>query len=140
MSWRQTDGSFGPAAFAAIAPLASLSLGIRPNPKSLRDFLAHRFKRIDVLGVLLSGTLAAGCGKPLTPDECSQLLDKYVILLAGSDRPEVTAEQRNHMRQRAKELSKRDPQFSNCHKQVSRGKFDCAMNAPNTDLFEQCLM
>src|SRR5664280_3483311 len=63
MSWRhgiiasslvarfiRTDGSFGPAAFAAIAPLASLSLGIRPNPKSLRDFLVHRFKRIDVLG------------------------------------------------------------------------------------------
>jgi hypothetical protein len=24
-------------------------LGIRPNPKSLRDFLVHRFKRIDVL-------------------------------------------------------------------------------------------
>ena len=22
----------------------------RPNPKSLRDFLVHRFKRIDVLG------------------------------------------------------------------------------------------
>jgi hypothetical protein len=26
-----------------------MGLGIRPNPKSLRDFLAHRFKRIDVL-------------------------------------------------------------------------------------------
>ena len=37
--------------FAAIAPLSSISLGIRPNPKSLRDFLAHRFKRIEVLGV-----------------------------------------------------------------------------------------
>jgi len=25
-------------------------LGIRPNPKSLRDFLVHQFNRIDVLG------------------------------------------------------------------------------------------
>ncbi len=77
----------------------------------------------------LSLVLVVGCGKPLTPDECSQLLDRYVVLLAGSDRPEASAEERNHMRQRAKELSKRDPQFGRCGKQVSRRKFDCAMNA-----------
>jgi hypothetical protein len=89
---------------------------------------------------LLCLALAMGCGKTLTPDECSQLLDRYVVLLAGSDRPEATAEQRNHMRQRARELSKRDPHFGYCGKQVPRRKFDCAMSAPNTDLFEQCLM
>ena len=83
---------------------------------------------------------ATGCGKPLNRDECLQLLDRYVVLLATSDRPEATAEQRNHMRQRAKELSTKDPQFGKCSKQVSRRKFECAMSAPNTDLFEQCLM
>jgi hypothetical protein len=80
------------------------------------------------------------CGKPLSGDECSQLLDKYVVLLATSDRPEASGEERNHMRQRAKELSKRDPQFGKCSQHVSRRKFECAMNAPNTDLFEQCLL
>jgi len=89
---------------------------------------------------LLGSLLTLGCGKALTPDECSQLLDRYVVLLAVSDRPDATAEQRNHMRQRAKELSRRDPQFGKCSKQISRRKFDCAMIAPNTDLFEQCLM
>ena len=92
------------------------------------------------LGAFLSSLVALGCGKSLTPDECSQLLDRYVVLLAVSDRPDATAEQRNHMRQRAKELSKRDPQFGRCGKLVSRRKYDCAMTAPNTDLFEQCLM
>ena len=89
---------------------------------------------------LLCLVFVAGCGKTLTPDECSQLLDRYVVLLAGSDRPEATAEERNHMRQRARELSKRDPHFGRCGKQVARRKFECAMSAPNTDLFEQCLM
>ena len=92
------------------------------------------------LWALLGSLLTLGCGKALTPDECSQLLDRYVVLLAVSDRPDATAEQRNHMRQRAKELSRRDPQFGKCSKQISRRKFDCAMIAPNTDLFEQCLM
>ena len=89
---------------------------------------------------LLCLPLTSGCGKPLSSDECTELLDKYVVLLATSDRPEATAEERNHMRQRAKELSKRDPQFGKCNKHVSRRKYECAMNAPNTDLFEQCLM
>jgi hypothetical protein len=84
--------------------------------------------------------VATGCGKPLSRDECTQLLDRYVVLLTNSDRPEATAEQRNHMRQRAKELANKDPQFGKCSEQVSRRKFECAMNAPNTDLFEQCLM
>ena len=81
-----------------------------------------------------------GCGKPLNADECSQLLDHYVVLLAGSDRPDTNAEQRNHMRQQAREMSKRDPTFGKCGKEVPRRKFECAMKAPNTDLFEQCLM
>jgi hypothetical protein len=85
-------------------------------------------------------TFATGCGKPLSSDECSQLLDRYVVLLAQSDRPEASAEERSHMRQRARELAKRDPQFGKCSKHVSRSKYECAMNAPNTDLFEQCLM
>jgi hypothetical protein len=98
-------------------------------------------------GIITLATLATlclpflvGCSKPLSSDECSQLLDKYVVLLATSDRPEATAEQRNHMRQSAKELSNRDPQFGKCSKQISRRKYECAINAPNTDLFEQCLM
>ena len=93
---------------------------------------------ISTLGAL--GLLASACGKPLTANECLQLLDRYVVLLANSDRPEATSEQRNHMRQRAQELSKAYPKFSSCHKQVTRAKFDCAMKAANTDLFEQCLM
>jgi hypothetical protein len=89
---------------------------------------------------VLCGTLLTGCSKPLTAEECSQLLDRYVTLLAISDRPETSGEERNHMRQQAREMSKRDPSFGKCGKQVPRRKFDCAMKAPNTDLFEQCLM
>ena len=102
---------------------------------SLRHTIIH-FTPIALVG--LASTM--GCSKPLSPDECLQLLDRYVVLLATSDRPDATAEERSHMRQRAKDLAKRDPHFGKCSKQVSRRKFECAMNAPNTDLFEQCLM
>ncbi len=90
--------------------------------------------------LVLCGTLLVGCTKTLSADECSQLLDRYVTLLAVSDRPETTAEQRSQMHSQARELSKRDPDFGKCGKLVPRRKFDCAMKAPNTDLFEQCLM
>lgn len=90
-----------------------------------------------LLPLLLS---VLGCAKSLTADECSQLLDRYVSLLAISDRPETSNDERSHMRQRAREISKRDPEFGRCGKEVPRRKFDCAMKAPNVDLFEQCLM
>jgi len=93
-----------------------------------------------ILAWVFCGTLLAGCSKPLTADECSQLLDRYVMLLAISDRPETSAEQRSHMRQQAREMSRRDPNFGKCGKEVPRRKFECAMKAANTDLFEQCLM
>ena len=101
-----------------------------------------RRRELPTLSILMAllVTFASGCGKSLSPDECSLLLDRYVVLLSQSDRPEASAEERNHMRQRARELSKHDPQFGKCSKHVSRSKFECAMNAPNTDLFEQCLM
>ena len=41
-----------------------ISLGIRPNPKSLRDFLVHRFKRIDVLASVLQRRSASQGGAP----------------------------------------------------------------------------
>jgi len=102
--------------------------------------MARWFNRGGHFYLVLCGTLLAGCGKPLNADECSQLLDRYVTLLAISDRPETTAEQRSQMHQQARELSKRDPNFGKCGKQVPRRKFECAMKAPNTDVFEQCLM
>ena len=103
--------------------------------------MARRFPNRDGLfWLVLCGTLLAGCAKPLNADECLQLLDRYVTLLAISDRPETTAEQRNQMHSQARELSKRDPTFGKCGKQVPRRKFECAMKAVNTDLFEQCLM
>ncbi len=98
----------------------------------------HGTIRLGLLAVFV-GCLTC-CGKPLNADDCAQLLDHYVVLLAGSDRPETNAEQRNHMRQQAREMSKLDPEFGRCARQVSRRKFECAMKAPNTDAFEQCLM
>jgi hypothetical protein len=86
----------------------------------------------------LAGLLVAGCHRP-SKAECEQLLDHYVELLALSDRPETSAEERQRMRTRAAELARRDPEFS-CTSKISRQEFECAMAAPTVDAFEQCLM
>jgi len=46
--FHRTDGSFGPAASRPSRPWPYF-LGLRPNPNSLREFLAPQFNRIEVL-------------------------------------------------------------------------------------------
>ncbi len=98
-----------------------------------------RAKRL-VLGTCLGAGLCLGCGRPLTDDECMNLLTRYVELLAKSDREDTTAQQRQQMQQRAREMAHRDPEFGRCRNTVSRRDFECAMAAPSTDEFERCLM
>ncbi len=89
------------------------------------------------LGALLC--LLCGC-QSVSEAECERMLLRYVDLLAASDRPESSPEERERMRERARSLGRGDPNVRGCAKQVSRREFECAMTAPNTDLFEQCLM
>lgn len=76
----------------------------------------------------------------LSDTECHQLLSRYLDLLANSDRPDAKQEERQRMHQRADEMAQRDPEFARCSAKVSRAEFECAMAAPTTDAFEQCLM
>ncbi|HEY5960653.1 MAG TPA: hypothetical protein VIV60_29065 [Polyangiaceae bacterium] len=89
---------------------------------------------------LIFAVLGVGCGKPLTRADCDALLQRYVSLLAASDRPETNSTERAHMQELAKEKAARDPEFGRCSRSVSRTQFDCAMLAPSTDDFERCLM
>lgn len=92
------------------------------------------------MGSLFGLLLLSGCSKPLTGGDCNALLQRYVALLAASDRPETSTSERLHMQEQAKQKSAQDPEFAHCNKSVSRAQFDCAMVAPSTDEFERCLM
>ncbi|HLV68169.1 MAG TPA: hypothetical protein VKY73_20270 [Polyangiaceae bacterium] len=84
--------------------------------------------------------VSAGCSEPLSASECGALLDRYVVLLAASDRPELGEVRRLELKARARESAARDPAFQRCTREVSRGQFECAMSAPDVDRLEQCLL
>jgi hypothetical protein len=93
------------------------------------------------VALLISGLLfLSACGKPPTHDECDALLDHYVELLVGSDRPGTSAADLHKLKLLARDKAKIDPEFAACSERVSRRAFDCAMSAPNADVLEQCLL
>ncbi|MEP7051394.1 MAG: hypothetical protein ABJB12_13630 [Pseudomonadota bacterium] len=94
------------------------------------------------LGVVLLGCvpLLSACGKPPSPAECDTLLEHYVELLVHSDRPGTNAADLHKLQLQAREKVKDDPEFQACSERVSRRAYDCAMNASNADLLEQCLL
>ncbi len=81
-----------------------------------------------------------GCSTPLTAEECDALLDQYVALLAASDRPGTAEVELLRWKANAREKAARDPSFQRCSREVPRRKFECAMQAPNADRLEQCLL
>ncbi len=81
-----------------------------------------------------------GCGEPLQSAECTALLDRYVTLLAESDRPSTTEADLLKLRAQARETAARDPAFQRCSERVSRRQFECAMRAAHVDRLEQCLL
>jgi hypothetical protein len=89
--------------------------------------------------LLVFGTQTA-CRKPISRDECDQLLDRYVELLLKDDRPEVRAEELLRLQHEARSKAAQDPAFRQCTEEVSRAQFQCAMQAKNPDRLEQCML
>jgi len=89
---------------------------------------------------VLGASALGGCGKPPNTEECDALLDHYVELLVNSDRPGTNAGELHKLQVQARQKAAQDPEFLQCSKRVSRRAYDCAMNAPNADKLEQCLL
>jgi len=84
--------------------------------------------------------LCAGCSKPLNQAECDELLDQYVALLVRSDRAGTPEGELYKLQLKARAQARTDPAFLECRNRVSRRSFECAMQAPNADRLEQCLL
>lgn len=89
---------------------------------------------------LLGVAQCCACARPLSADECTQLLDHYTTLLAHSKDSPVRPEQVEEVVAQARRKASRDPEFSQCTVKVSRRQWTCAMAAPTVDAVEKCLL
>lgn len=88
----------------------------------------------------LGSLLPAGCAEPPSGSECAALLDRYVSLLAAADRPSITEQEVVRLRAEARAIAAQGRSFRECPSRVSRKQLACALEAPNPDRFEQCLL
>lgn len=80
------------------------------------------------------------CGKKLDEAECHQLLERYVELLVLSEEPDAGSEEIRKKQGDAQAKANQTDEFGKCPSEVSRKQFECAVQAPNADRFEQCLV
>jgi hypothetical protein len=92
------------------------------------------------LTLALASFCVFSCAEPLSEEECGSLLDRYVAVLAGSDRPGTTDSELVRLKAQAREKAAHDPSFRKCASRVSRSQFQCAMKADSADRLEQCLL
>lgn len=84
--------------------------------------------------------LLVGCGRPLDPDECNQLLDHYTELLVRQERRGVSDDELERTKQSARLKAAGSTDFAKCSTKVSRSQWECAMKAPSVDEVERCLL
>lgn len=82
----------------------------------------------------------SGCGKTVTEDECTQLLDHYTDKVIEQARPSTRQGERRQLMERTRKAAALDPEFAECSSRVSRRAFECAMAAHNADQIERCLL
>ncbi len=90
--------------------------------------------------VLAASFLLSGCGRPLSEQECVELLDRYTEKVIEQARPSTSQAERSELVLEARQKAKHDPQFAECRVRVSRADFECAMRAGNADQIERCLL
>lgn len=92
------------------------------------------------LWVVSCACFVCGCNRPLTNEECNELLDHYTERLAHSKDPELPDPEIERLKAGARRKAAEDPEFARCSVKVSRSKWECAMHAPSVDEVERCLL
>lgn len=99
-------------------------------------------RRRPALGWLWLSLVLAGCSKPLSAEECDQLLDHYTERLLRESAPELTGAQVAERQRQARTLAREraEFEFDKCANRVSRSQFRCALEAGSVDQVERCLL
>lgn len=90
--------------------------------------------------VMITCACLVGCGRPVTEEECFELLSHYTEKVIDQARPSTGKAERSELVLEAQQKAELDPEFAACTSRVSRAEFECAMVAKNADEIERCLM
>lgn len=69
-----------------------------------------------------------------------RLLDHYVQLLVQARMPQAPIEEVLKAQTATRDVVSRTAELARCSEEISRSEYDCALEARNPDLFEQCLL
>jgi hypothetical protein len=100
--------------------------------------LRRRAAILGSLGATLLGL--TGCAKPLSRDECDQLLDRYATRMTNEDRPGTSPAEQARILEKVRKNAAKDPAFISCTEEISRSQFECAMASNDLNQMERCLL
>lgn len=106
-----------------------------------RAALSHAARR-NIRRVSFAWVFASlgACSKPVTDEECFQLLDHYTDKVIEQARPSAGKAERLELILEARQKATLDPEFARCKIKVSRAKLECALAAHDADQIERCLL
>jgi hypothetical protein len=109
----------------------------RPSARMTRAGLAAALS----VALAAGGTLASGCKKKVTQEQCDQLMDHFADLVVKERIADGGLEAGDQAAQRAHELreAKHANEFRNCTSEVQVNEHDCAMRAQSSDALIKCL-
>jgi hypothetical protein len=93
----------------------------------------------------LFALILCGCGKKILPEECGQMLDRYIDMVALADpaAANLPPAQAAGVREATKSRKKAEARYTHaeaqCEANVTRKEYDCAMAAKNPDEWEACV-
>jgi hypothetical protein len=100
-------------------------------------------------GVLFTVALLVGflfaCHGKVAPEDCTRMLDRYIDMVLATDKAtkDLPPAQASAVREMKKAVKKAEPTYAKaerqCHAEVSRSEYDCAMSAKNPDEWEACI-
>jgi hypothetical protein len=93
----------------------------------------------------LIALLVCACHKKILPQECDQMLDHYIDMIAQADpaAQNLPPDRAAAVRQLKRSLKKAEARYTHaqrqCEAEVSRKEYECAMAAKTPDDWEACI-
>lgn len=97
-----------------------------------------------ILGLTCWASVAVGCNRKATREECEGMLEKYVdMTIEPSETQNLTPAQVAAVRDMKKAIRKSEPAFSRvakrCEEEITKRTVACTMKAQNANEWEACV-